>query len=320
MNAEGKVMIILGNKYHFLQNEWVALQENFFVEQISFHNEPVEEIIKKIEKILNNHTPKRIILNTLQPVPHELISFLTHQELAGVQFMTIEHFMESYFHKCLIHESHTDLSYLEDIKPFNRRQYFLKRSVDYFGVFWLLFFSWPIMLFSAWRIKRESPEGPIFYRQKRVGRSGKEFECIKFRSMIPNAEKGKPQFASKDDPRVFKWGAFMRKTRIDELPQIWNILKGEMHLIGPRPERKYWTDIFEKTIPYYNERHLVMPGITGWAQVCYPYGKNHEDAKQKLMYDLYYIKNWSLSLELKIVWLTALTVFGKGKCDKEKRK
>ena len=103
----------------------------------------------------------------------------------------------------------------------------------------------------------------------------------------------------------------MRKTRFDELPQMWNILKGEMHLIGPRPERKYWVEQFEKEIPYYNERHLVAPGITGWAQVNYPYGSSVEDAKQKLMYDLYYIKNWNIWLELKIVWMTAMTVIKK---------
>jgi lipopolysaccharide/colanic/teichoic acid biosynthesis glycosyltransferase len=103
-----------------------------------------------------------------------------------------------------------------------------------------------------------------------------------------DAEKDGAQFATENDPRIFPWGETMRKTRIDELPQMLNVLKGEMHFIGPRPERKYWTDQFEKEIPYYSERHLVAPGITGWAQVMYPYGASTEDAKQKLMYDLYY--------------------------------
>ena len=103
----------------------------------------------------------------------------------------------------------------------------------------------------------------------------------------------------------------MRKTRLDELPQMINILKGEMHLIGPRAEWNILVDDYEKEIPYYNERHLIRPGITGWAQVNYPYGANIEDTKQKLMYDLYYIKNWSILLELKIVWKTAMTVVGK---------
>jgi lipopolysaccharide/colanic/teichoic acid biosynthesis glycosyltransferase len=105
----------------------------------------------------------------------------------------------------------------------------------------------------------------------------------------------------------------MRKTRIDELPQLWNVIKGDMHMIGPRPERKYWIDIFEKNIPYYQLRHLIKPGITGWAQVNYPYGSNEEDAYQKLMYDLYYIKNWSILLEIKTIFKTVwVMVGGKG--------
>jgi lipopolysaccharide/colanic/teichoic acid biosynthesis glycosyltransferase len=167
------------------------------------------------------------------------------------------------------------------------------------------------MLYSAYRIKKESPDGPIFFKQKRVGLNGKEFVCVKFRSMIPDAEKGNPQFASKNDPRVFKWGETIRKTRIDELPQILNVLKGDMHFIGPRPERKVWTEQFEEQIPYYSERHLIKPGITGWAQVMYPYGVNTEDAKQKLMYDLYYIKHWSLLLEMKVLWKTIKVVLNK---------
>jgi lipopolysaccharide/colanic/teichoic acid biosynthesis glycosyltransferase len=149
------------------------------------------------------------------------------------------------------------------------------------------------------------------FKQLRIGLNGKDFKCNKFRSMNLDAEKNGAQFACIDDTRVFAFGEFMRKTRIDELPQMLNVFKGEMHLIGPRPERKIWTDKFEEIIPYYNERHLVRPGITGWAQVMYPYGENAEDAKQKLMYDLYYIKHWSLLLELKIVYKTIMVVLGR---------
>jgi len=147
--------------------------------------------------------------------------------------------------------------------------------------------------------------------QPRVGLRSKEFNCVKFRSMGSDAEKDGIQFAKSDDERTYPWGKTMRDKRFDELPQMWNILKLQMHLIGPRPERKHWVDAFEKNIPYYNERHIVRPGITGWAQVMYPYGENEEDARQKLMYDLYYIKHWSIWLEFKTVYLTALTVVRK---------
>jgi lipopolysaccharide/colanic/teichoic acid biosynthesis glycosyltransferase len=120
------------------------------------------------------------------------------------------------------------------------------------------------------------------------------------------------KFASKDDPRIFAFGATMRKTRIDEIPQLFNIVKNEMSLIGPRPERRYWIEKdFEQNIPYYSQRHIIKPGITGWAQVMYPYGNGIEDARQKLMYDLYYIKHWSILLELKVIWKTIMVVLGK---------
>jgi lipopolysaccharide/colanic/teichoic acid biosynthesis glycosyltransferase len=182
--------------------------------------------------------------------------------------------------------------------------------IDYFGVFVLFLLTWPFLLLSIIKIKQQSP-GAILFRQDRVGMNNEIFKCTKFRSMRLDAEKDGAQFASVNDPRVFSYGEIMRKTRIDELPQMWNILRGEMHLIGPRPERQVWTDQFEEMIPYYNERHLIRPGITGWAQVMYPYGANADDARQKLMYDLYYIKHWNIFLELKIVWLTAMTVIGR---------
>jgi lipopolysaccharide/colanic/teichoic acid biosynthesis glycosyltransferase len=166
------------------------------------------------------------------------------------------------------------------------------------------------MLYSAYRIKKESPDGPIFFKQKRVGLNGKEFVCDKFRSMHTNTDYFN-HYTQENDPRIFTWGKVMRKYRFDELPQMINILKGEMHLIGPRAEWIELVEKYEKSIPYYNERHLVAPGITGWAQVNYPYGQNLEDTKQKLMYDLYYIKHWSIILEMKVVWKTVMVVVGK---------
>jgi lipopolysaccharide/colanic/teichoic acid biosynthesis glycosyltransferase len=126
-----------------------------------------------------------------------------------------------------------------------------------------------------------------------------------------DAEKDGAKFAQENDPRAFKWGNFLRNSKLDELAQIWNVLKGEMHLVGPRPERRIWTKEFKRSIPHYNQRHVVAPGITGLAQIKYQYGSGKLDAEQKLMYDLYYIKNWSLKLELEIIYKTALFVLTK---------
>lgn len=304
-------MIILGKKYKFTKDEIDYLKNKYEdIINIPYNNIDTDQVIETIEKALKSKNRKIIILNTSAPIPNKLITYLTNLELKGISFISIEHFLEKYMHKCYIPEDHTDISFLENIRPYTKWQYIQKRVIDFLGIFWLFFFSWPVMLYCAYRIKKESPDGPIFFKQKRVGLNGKEFVCIKFRSMYTKTDYFN-HYTQENDPRIFPWGKFMRKTRIDELPQMWNILKGEMHLIGPRAE---WIELvkkYEKSIPYYNERHLVAPGITGWAQVNYPYGQNLDDTKQKLMYDLYYIKYWNILLELKIVWMTAMTVIGK---------
>lgn len=173
--------------------------------------------------------------------------------------------------------------------------------------------SFPIMLLTALFIKLES-KGPLFYKQKRVGLYNKEFEVIKFRSMSVDAEKKGAQWASKNDARVTKVGSFIRKTRIDELPQIINMFKGEMNLIGPRPEREVFIKDLEKELPYYRFRHSVKPGITGYAQVKYAYGASVEDAKWKHRYDIYYIKYQTIWFDIKIIFMTVRTVlFGMGR-------
>ncbi|MEJ7622781.1 MAG: TIGR03013 family XrtA/PEP-CTERM system glycosyltransferase [Pyrinomonadaceae bacterium] len=174
--------------------------------------------------------------------------------------------------------------------------------------------SMPISLLTALLIKIES-RGPVFYRQERTGKSGQTFEVIKFRSMKTDAEaNGTPVWAVTNDQRTTRVGSVIRKLRIDEIPQFWNILKGEMNFVGPRPERPHFVRQLASEIPYFEHRHLVAPGLTGWAQVKYPYGASVADAVQKLQYDLYYIKNQSLTLDLVIVFDTIKTVlFGKGR-------
>jgi lipopolysaccharide/colanic/teichoic acid biosynthesis glycosyltransferase len=156
-------------------------------------------------------------------------------------------------------------------------------------------------------------KGPLFYAQPRVGKYGKEYKVYKFRSMVINAESKGAQMATKNDTRITKFGKILRKFRIDELPQFLSVLQGNMVFIGPRPERKVFVDKLNEVTPFYNVRHLVKPGITGWAQVKYKYGENMEDSIRKLEYYLYYIKNKSVVLDFRIVFKTITTsLFSRG--------
>jgi len=178
---------------------------------------------------------------------------------------------------------------------------FMKRGFDLVCSTIILILAFPLMLLAALAVKLED-RGPVFYSQERVGKDGKTFFVHKFRSMRVDAEKGgKPQWAAQNDPRVTRVGNFMRKTRIDELPQILNVFKGEMSFVGPRPERPYFVEQLIEVVPYYNVRHSIKPGVTGWAQVRYGYGSSAEDALQKLQYDLYYVKNNSLFLDVLVL-------------------
>ncbi len=185
----------------------------------------------------------------------------------------------------------------------------VKRAFDMVVSLALLVFSAPLLLVTACLIKLDSP-GPILYRQERVGYRGRVFTIFKFRSMRVDAERDSgPQWAAKGDPRVTRVGAIIRKLRIDELAQVLNVLRGDMSFVGPRPERPYFVANLAAAIPYYNERHWARPGITGWAQINYPYGASIEDARCKLSYDLYYVKNRSIFLDFVILLQTARVIF-----------
>ena len=172
--------------------------------------------------------------------------------------------------------------------------------------------SLPLVVLTAILIKLDS-RGPIFYRQERVGKNGRPFVLAKFRSMRVDAEEAGPVWASKRDDRTTRVGRIIRKIRVDEIPQFWNILKGEMSFVGPRPERPHFVAQLAEEIPYYEQRHLIAPGLTGWAQIKYPYGASIEDARQKLQYDLFYIKNHSLILDAIILFETIkIILFGRG--------
>lgn len=184
---------------------------------------------------------------------------------------------------------------------------FSKRLFDLLVSGSFLILMLPLCLMTALLIKLDSP-GPVFYRQERVGLNGRVFNLTKFRSMRTDAEAGGPQWASQNDPRVTRIGAFLRKTRIDEIPQVLNVLRGDMSFVGPRPERPCFVEDLSRSIEYYSDRHRVKPGITGWAQVRAPYGASLEDAREKLTYDLYYMKHQSLMLDFLILLQTVRVV------------
>ena len=188
-----------------------------------------------------------------------------------------------------------------------------KRVIDVIVAFLGLLLGTPLALMTALAIKLESP-GPIFYRQERVGQNEKHFTLLKFRSMTADAEaKVGPVWATENDPRVTRVGAIIRKLRIDEIPQMINVLKGEMSFVGPRPERPFFVERLKQNIPYYDLRHSVKPGITGWAQISYRYGDSEQDAVEKLQYDLYYIKHMSPVFDLQIIFESLKVIlFGSG--------
>ena len=182
-----------------------------------------------------------------------------------------------------------------------------KRGFDILASGLLLVLTFPVILLFAALVKFDS-RGPAFFRQKRVGLYGQTFELVKLRSMRTDAEKDGSKWAEKNDPRITRVGAFIRKVRIDELPQVWTVLTGHMSFVGPRPEVPTFVDDLEDKLPYYAERHMVKPGITGWAQINYPYGASIEDSRHKLEYDLYYAKNYTPFLDILIMLQTLRVV------------
>jgi len=290
-------MIIIGNKYIFLDHEIKQIKKKEPFKQIKIYDS------KEILDLAKKNPDELIVLNT----PYEFTKHML-EKLKNYNVTTIEDFLEKNFQK--IYVPFKSEKYFPKMKPYSKFQYFQKRVIDFLTGGVLAILTLPIMLYSAYRIKKESPDGPILFTQYRIGKNGKPFKCYKFRSMRTDIDFFN-HYTQQNDPRIFPWGAFMRKTRIDELPQLINVFKGEMHMIGPRAEWDELVKNYEKTFPFYHERHKVAPGISGWAQVNYPYGQNIEDTRQKLMYDLFYIKNWSLALEFKTIFKTVLVMLGK---------
>jgi sugar transferase (PEP-CTERM system associated) len=224
----------------------------------------------------------------------------------------------SFHHLASVYEEYTGKIALENLRPswlifasgFSKSRVLMvaKRLLDTTAAAVGLVVALPVLALVAILVKWLSP-GPIFYHQERVGLNGQPFTVHKFRTMRVDAEAGTgPVWAAKNDDRITPLGRFLRRTRLDELPQLWNVLKGDMSLVGPRPERPTFVEHLTETIPFYGQRHVVKPGLTGWAQIRYTYGASVEDAVEKLQYDLYYIKNMSLALDLVILLETMKTV------------
>ena len=288
--------IIANNEYYNLVGELSA-------DRISDISEQIKK--KKVSKIII----------TEENVDSKLAIQILEEKLKGIQVFDYLSFYEkleekvpvkSIDEKWILFGSGYDILY----KNFNIR---IKRIVDIFAALCIGLVTVPIMIISALIVKLES-KGPVFFKQSRIGLGNKPFMVYKFRSMKLHNEKEHSRYAEDNDDRITKFGNFMRKTRIDELPQLWNVLIGEMSFVGPRCEWDKLCKEYEKEIPFYNIRHSVKPGLTGWAQVRYPYGMGVEDALQKLTYDIYYIKHQNLAFDLVILFKTVkIVVFGRGR-------
>ena len=276
------------------------------------HGVPRYAEAQNLPQICGDHGIGKIVVTLDNRRGTMPIQSLMACKLQGVQIVSGIEFYEGLTGKIMVERVNPSWIIFSEGFKAGRMTSLLKRTTDILVSSIGLALSLPISLLTALLIKLESP-GPVFYLQERVGEKGKTFNVIKFRSMRADAEKNGPVWANRNDSRVTRFGRFIRKVRIDEIPQMWNVLNGEMSFVGPRPERPVFVDELTKKIPYYSLRHNVKPGITGWAQVCYPYGASEEDALRKLEYDLYYIKNMSLRMDLGIIFLTAKTVlFQKG--------
>ena len=264
--------------------------------------------ISDIDALILDYRPRKLVIALQERRGNLPFRKIMHSKLRGVDVLEATTYFEQETGCLLIENMQPSIFiYTQGFRMTSLMRSY-KRLLDIiFSVIGLLL-AVPFFPILAIMIKLDSP-GSVFYKQLRVGEREVEFFVYKFRTMSQDAEtKTGAVWAQKEDPRVTKIGRFMRKTRIDEIPQLLNVLKGEMSFIGPRPERMAFVEKLQETIPFYSIRHFVKPGVTGWAQVCYPYGASDEDALEKMRYDLYYIKNYSILLDLKIIMNTIKVV------------
>ena len=322
--VEGVLIVGTGELARKLHRELVSAGtpvkiRGFLTDQPGFASSGVAEgqaiHYSELRDLILKHRVSRIVVADPNPqTSEELTTALVDCKLRGLE---IEQAVDSY-------EKMGGKIWLEALRPewliysdgFRQSKYYLrlKSFMDLAGAAALILLTAPVLALAAAAIKLDT-RGPVLFRQVRVGKHGRRFVLYKFRSMREDAEQHcGPTWAREGDSRVTRVGRVLRKYRLDELPQAFNILRGEMSLVGPRPERPYFVNLLSQRVPYYDLRHYVKPGATGWAQVRYPYGASIEDAYEKLQYDLYYAKNMSLSLDLLVLLKTLRVVlFGRGR-------
>ncbi len=307
--AETIESVVQENKVHYIFSGFVdPVSERVTV--------PVDRIVGKVEDIaavVNAERADRLVVAITERRGVLPVRALLRCKLAGLDIVDVLRFYEQLTGKLLIENIQPSWFIYSNGFRVSMFMRCYKRVFDILFSLVGIVVAAPLWPLVALMVKFDSP-GPVIFSQKRVGAQEKSFYVYKFRTMRCDAEKETGAvWAQQDDPRITRVGKFLRKSRLDEIPQLFNVLKGDMSFIGPRPERPEFVDTLSEKIPYYSNRHFMKPGVTGWAQVCYPYGSSEEDALEKLRYDLYYIKNYSLLLDFLIIFETIKVVlFGRG--------
>lgn len=318
-----KILIVGLNKeaqiIHALINENPELKVIGFIDdnpkKKNYSNFKILGNSLSLEKIANEYKVNDIVLSVEPLRNKELGKVLINCRMKGKNIYNFLTFHEYFLHKLPVSKiKERWFLYCNGFEKLGSDIYKrTKRAMDFLISLLMLIVGLPVFILTSLLIKITS-EGSIFLFQERVGENKKLFKMYKFRTMVENAEVGDPQWARENDKRVTKIGKILRKTRLDELPQLINVIKGDMSLIGPRPEREFFVKKLMEKIPYYSLRFSVKPGLTGWAQINYKYGASEQDALEKLQYELYYAKNMSLSLDLAILLKTVrIVLFGMGK-------
>lgn len=272
-----------------------------------------ESLARTLRELAQRRAVDRVIVALADRRSVMPVNELLNMRLLGIRVDDGTSILEKVTGKIEVDELHPSWMIFGDGFRLAKRHWYLRRTISMLLATALSILTLPLIPLIALLIKLTS-RGPVLYRQKRVGLRGHVFECFKFRTMRSDAEADTgPTWASDEDPRITRVGKFLRRSRLDEIPQIWNVLHGDMAFVGPRPERPEFVEKLGEQIPYYNLRHAVRPGLTGWAQINYGYGSSVEEAKEKLRFDLYYIRNVSVTLDLLIVFYTIRAVIiGRG--------